>query len=63
MRHDPVHIPPLTDTEPALAERDHMGRRHAATVGEAFSQDWPWVLGVALLLAFIISALAGYWRL
>jgi len=47
---------------PAEVERDHMGRRRAATVGEAFRQDLPWVIALAALVAFVIAALAGYFR-
>jgi hypothetical protein len=42
--------------------RDHMGRRKAETVGEAFSQDWPWVLALIALLAFVLAALSGMVR-
>jgi hypothetical protein len=40
-----------------------MGRRHVSTVGEAFAQDWPWVLALIVLMAFVIGSLAGYFRL
>lgn len=67
MRNDPIHPAELADTDETIARavadtHDHMGRRHAATVGEAFAQDWPYVLGVIALLAFVIFALAGYFR-
>jgi len=61
LRNDPIHTPTLVETEPAYAETDHMGRRHAATVGEAFRQDLPWILGLVGLLVFMIGALAGFW--
>jgi hypothetical protein len=65
MRHDPVHIPSLTDTD--LAEtpdtHDHMGRRHVATIGEAFAADWPWIVALLALMVFVIGSLAGHFRL
>jgi hypothetical protein len=67
MRTDPVHIPTLTDTDLAEAAgretHDHMGRRHAATLGEAFAQDWPWIVGLIALMVFVIGSLAGHFRL
>jgi hypothetical protein len=46
----------------AQPERDHMGRRKAETVGEAFSQDWPWVLALVALVTFVIAAMSGHLR-
>ncbi len=67
MRNDPIHAPTLTETEPAYAAaqdtHDHMGRRHAATMGEAFAQDWPWILALIALLVFVVGSMAGYFRL
>jgi hypothetical protein len=66
MRNDPVHVPTLTETDlpPAQArdDRDHMGRRPAATVGEAFAQDWPWVVALIALMAFVVGSMAGHFR-
>jgi hypothetical protein len=53
----------LTDTDlPVADQRDHMGRRHAATVGEAFRQDLPWIIGAIAVAAFTFLALAGWFR-
>jgi hypothetical protein len=53
----------LTDTDPPVVARDHMGRRHAATVGEAFVQDVPWIIALIALVAFVLFAMAGNFRL
>ena len=54
---------PTQDTDiPATAHVDHMGRKQCATVGEAFAQDWPYILGLILLMGFVIGALGGYFR-
>ena len=67
MRDDPVHAAALIETEQVYADADagvdHMGRRHAKSMADAFRMDWPWVLALALLMAFVIAALAGYFRL
>jgi hypothetical protein len=53
----------LTDTDMPLADqRDHMGRPVANTAGEAFRQDWPWILALLALIAVDLAALAGYLR-
>ncbi|MBX9593568.1 MAG: hypothetical protein K2X46_04335 [Roseomonas sp.] len=53
----------LTDTDMPLADnRDHMGRPVARTAGEAFRQDWPWILALLALIAVDLAALAGYLR-
>ncbi len=69
MRNDPVHAAQATglvDTDVPIASavadtHDHMGRRHVTTVGEAFAQDWPWIIALMLLMVFMIGALGGYW--
>jgi len=54
---------PMLDTDiPVTAHEDHLGRKHCATVGEAFSQDWPYIVGMLLLMGFVIGALGGYFR-
>jgi hypothetical protein len=54
---------PLMDTDiPVTAHHDHMGRKHVATVGEAFRQDWPYILGLVALVTFVVSAMGGYFR-
>ncbi len=63
MRADDATTMPLSDTDPPVVARDHMGRRHAATVGEAFRHDWPWIVALMLLMAFVIAAMAGYFRM
>jgi hypothetical protein len=61
------HAAPLIETEQPYADADagidHMGRRHAETVGEAFRMDWPWILATIGILAFIIAAMAGHFRI
>ncbi|WP_439552202.1 hypothetical protein [Falsiroseomonas sp.] len=53
----------MTDTDMPLADqRDHMGRPIANTAGEAFRQDWPWILALLALIAVDLAALAGYLR-
>lgn len=60
MRSDPVHThESSTDAPPGAAARDHMGRQHAATVGEALRHDWPWVVALAVLIVYLIVALSG----
>ncbi len=66
MSSNPSHAPSLVETDQAYADadagKDHMGRRHAATIGEAFRQDLPWIAGLLIVVAFDIAALAGYFR-
>jgi hypothetical protein len=61
------HAASLIETEQVFADAaagiDHMGRRHAATIGEAFRMDWPWILAAVVLTAYVIASLAGYFRL
>ena len=59
---DRAHLE-LTDTDsPVADQRDHMGRRHAATVGQAFIQDLPWIIGFMGVLVFTFASLAGWYR-
>ena len=51
-----------TDMPVRTATLDHLGRREAATVGEAFRQDWPYIIGLVLLMTFVIAALGGNFR-
>lgn len=54
---------PMQDTDiPVTAHEDHLGRKHCDTIGQAFAQDWPYILGLMLLVAFVIGALGGYFR-
>jgi hypothetical protein len=66
MRTEPIHAPPLIETEQVYADadagKDHMGRRRATSAMDALRMDWPWIVALAVLVAFIIAAMAGYFR-
>ncbi|MGG5808751.1 hypothetical protein [Falsiroseomonas sp. CW058] len=64
-----MHGTELGDTDETIARaihdrndtHDHMGRRHAVSLGDAFRMDLPWIAGVLLLIVFLVGALAGFW--
>ena len=72
MQNDPVHPArtlELADTDETIARavaaedtHDHMGRRRVNTAGEAFAQDWPYILGMVGLIVFLVFALSGQIR-
>jgi hypothetical protein len=66
MPDDRIHAASLIETEQVYADADagldHMGRRRAKSVGDAFRMDWPWVVALAALVAFAIGAMSGTLR-
>jgi hypothetical protein len=60
--HNSFSEVPMVDTDIPVTTHDHLGRRQCSTVGEAFSQDWPYIAGILLLMGFLIGALGGYFR-
>jgi len=63
MPDDMTQANPTNAAALSKAGLDHMGRRHAATMGEAFRQDWPWIVALAALVFFVMGGLSGDFRL
>lgn len=52
----------MSETQDSDATHDHMGRKIVESSQEAFRQDVPWIIGMVLLTAFTLMALAGFFR-
>jgi hypothetical protein len=59
----PDDVAHQTIGKPAAPARDHMGRREAESVMDAFRMDWPWIIALCVLMAYVVASLGGNFRM